>query len=834
MTAICKTILIHGQNLQGILDYGSDQEKTSISKNDLADAISYAANPLKTLADLDDGDKELLVSGVLCQPQTAVEDFGLVRAMYHTGTKENYAAFEYLDKRTGKSRYVKKEPVTAIHLIQSFAETDLDPRTVHQIGIDLCERLGVQAVVDTHVNKDHLHNHIIINAYMPDGKSKFCMDAEMRMRIRELSDEIQLSYGIELKMADPRSQLYRSKGKHSYREWDAIRQNISWKEEMKSEIAAARSVSDSREDFITIMQDYGYEIARQEANSITWWNKTHTRKIRDKTLGDAYELGALFPANSPAPDYVVGREPAKEHHHPKTISIARYDWNGRRRSDLEMLIRKAIALIQHIKNRYQPKNISSSHSTSKKLEIMEHALTTVQKMGFENKEDLAKQMDSVGARLNHVKSELSKMEGQKTYYDTVAPMLISLQATLHMVNSVKYWPDGKMPDLMLESYTDAEIRRAKALLSPMNNAQKRDLFLALQSHPEYALPGNGFSEISSTEAEEIFAFFKGMRQGKPECLWKSVDVTMERIYQVRNNYLKETFNKPIQNYQIRETAALLEAHGISLDVSTLTQYDVISIRNCYGPNPFSETPIGEGMQQQFSHRLSERGLSLNRDIKYILPSEYQKLMRYLDGISQTMPGLLKPSPLIDPESARTLQEFMNAKGITSTVPSTAMSKADYDKMYGYVLAQGHAPECVLPKTENLSEKFIDSIQIDGITDKKKLLLLHLRNQVNELAELGIDPFHPETLETDMAKFQADYAALETQRTELAKEYRSLAQLSQAIIYAESPNFLFGSLFNEKVHEATEIVETDERAKKENPKTAEHSKKKIDMDMDPDL
>lgn len=834
MTAICKTILIHSQNLQGILDYGSDQEKTSISKNDLADAISYAANPLKTLADLDDGDKELLVSGVLCQPQTAVEDFGLVRAMYHTGTKENYAAFEYLDKRTGKSRYVKKEPVTAIHLIQSFAETDLDPRTVHQIGIDLCERLGVQAVVDTHVNKSHLHNHIIINAYMPDGKSKFCMDAEMRMRIRELSDEIQLAYGIELKMADPRSQLYQSKGKHSCREWDAKRQNISWKEEMKSEIAAAQSVSDTREDFITIMRDYGYEIARQEANSITWWNKTHTRKIRDKTLGDAYELGTLFPVNSPAPDYVVGREPAKEHHHPKTISIARYDWNGRRRSDLEMLIRKAIALIQHIKNRYQPKNISSSHSTSKKLEIMEHALSAVQKMGFENKKDLAKQMDSVGTRLNHVKSELSKREGQKTYYDTVAPMLISLQATLHMINSVKYWPDGKMPDLMLESFSDAEIRRAKALLSPMSNAQKRDLFLALQSHPEYALPGNGFSEISSTEAEEIFAFFIGTRQEKPECLWKSVDVTMERIYQVRNNYLKETFIKPIQNYQIRDTSALLEAHGISLDVSTLTQYDVISIRNCYGPNPFSEKPIGEGMQQQLSRRLSERGLTLNRDIKYILPSEYQKLMRYFDGISQTMPGLLKASPLIDPESAGTLQEFMDAKGITSSVPATAMSKADYDKMYAYVLAQGHVPECALPKTENLSEKFIDSIQIDGITDKKKLLLLQLRNQANELAELGIDPFHPEVLETDMAKFQADYAALETRRTELAKEYRSLTQLSQAITYAESPSFLYGALFNEKVHETTEIVETDEKAKKENPKTAEHSKKKVDMDVDPDL
>lgn len=69
-------------------------------------------------------------------------------------------------------------------------------------------------------------------------------------------------------------------------------------------------------------------------NSITWWNKAHTRKIRDKTLGDTYELGTMFPENAPEPELVVGREPEKERKRPKTISIARYDWNGRRRSDL--------------------------------------------------------------------------------------------------------------------------------------------------------------------------------------------------------------------------------------------------------------------------------------------------------------------------------------------------------------------------------------------------------------------------------------------------------------------------------------------------------------------
>lgn len=143
MTAIRKTIAIHGSNLSHLLDYGANQEKTSVSMNGLSNVLEYAANPLKTIAKLDDGDKDLLVSGVLCKPETALVEFGIVRESYlssHGG--ERYASFDYTDKMTGTTRMIQKEPVTAIHLIQSFAETDLDCHTIHQTGIELCERLG--------------------------------------------------------------------------------------------------------------------------------------------------------------------------------------------------------------------------------------------------------------------------------------------------------------------------------------------------------------------------------------------------------------------------------------------------------------------------------------------------------------------------------------------------------------------------------------------------------------------------------------------------------------------------------------------------------------------
>lgn len=832
MTAICKTILIHGTNLQNILDYGSDQEKTSISNNVLEDVFDYASNPLKTLANLDDGHKELLVTGVLCQPETAVLDFCIVREKYlsfHDG--ERYASFDYLDKRINEIRMVHKQPVTAIHLIQSFAEKDLDPRTVHQIGIDLCERLGVQAVVDTHMNKEHLHNHIIINAYMPDGMSKFCLTADKRMELRELSDEIQHEYGIELRFSDPRSQLYQSLGKNTYREWSAKRQNVSWKDEMREEMAAIKSVSDNREDFITIMQDYGYEIARQEANSITWYNKAHTRKIRDKTLGSGYELGAMFPENMQEPNVEVGWEPEKNKKQQKTISIARYDWNGRRRSDLELLIRKAIALIQHIGNRYQAKIQSSTHSTSQKLQMMEQALDAVCKMGFENKEDLEKRMDDVGAKLNHVKSQIHKMNGQKAFYDTLSPMLSAYQSTRHMVDSIRYWPGDAMPDLMLSSYTPIDIQKQKASLCPMSGAQKRDLYLALEKHPDYTLSGDGFSSVSAMDAEDIFAFFKGIRAEPPACLRKSVDVTMERVYHKRNEYLKQNFDKPIQKYQINESTALLSAHDITMDVSALTQFDAINIRNCYGSNPFVEQPISPEQQRYLSKRLSERGLTTNRDIRCILPSEYTKALDYMDGLSRTMPGILKASPEVDAMAIDKLQSFMDAKDITSSIPLSAMSKADYDKMYGYVISQDMVPDCAIPKTVDRTEEFIQSIQVDGITEKKQLLLLQLRNQINDLQSLGIDPANIEPILTSISEFKQSYESLEMERAELAGEYKALVQLKQQINYAESPSFVFGSLFNEKVHEAPEVVEKDVKDKNNTNLPKNDKKSTIDADVD---
>ena len=242
MTAICKVIPIHSKNIEPIIDYIEDMHKTDVgyamhnSESDYMKAVfDYTENPLKTQFGIDDGHEELLVSGVNCAPENAVFEFAQSKQRYlgSTGIETSYRPFEMIDPRTKEKKIVIKEPVQAIHLIQSFSETDLDPRVIHQIGIDLVERLGAncQAVVSTHMNKQHTHNHIVINSFTTDGKSKIPCNRNKLLEIRQISDDLQHEYGIEVKFASPERQLSISKsnGRHnSYQEWKQTGKNSSW------------------------------------------------------------------------------------------------------------------------------------------------------------------------------------------------------------------------------------------------------------------------------------------------------------------------------------------------------------------------------------------------------------------------------------------------------------------------------------------------------------------------------------------------------------------------------------------------------------------------------
>ena len=157
----------------------------------LGDAINYIENPDKT-------DGQELISGYNTAPQTAVLDFSVTAAM----------------ARKARNTSVKKQGNLAYHLIQSFSPDDaVTPELAHKLGRKLAMEFTdgkFEFVVATHINKDSIHNHIIINAVsFYDYKKLRTVPYRTAQQIRNISDRLCMESQLSV-IKDPQQlgQLY--------------------------------------------------------------------------------------------------------------------------------------------------------------------------------------------------------------------------------------------------------------------------------------------------------------------------------------------------------------------------------------------------------------------------------------------------------------------------------------------------------------------------------------------------------------------------------------------------------------------------------------------------
>ena len=140
------TSIIPVHRLDNSIDYVQDKEKTTKKPEQagsLEEAIDYAMNREKTEA-------AVFEDCIGCTCETAFEDMAATKKRFHkTGGVQGY------------------------HLIQSFAEGEVTPELAHLIGLELAEQLlkgQFEAVITTHLNTSHYHNHIVFNSVsMEDG-----------------------------------------------------------------------------------------------------------------------------------------------------------------------------------------------------------------------------------------------------------------------------------------------------------------------------------------------------------------------------------------------------------------------------------------------------------------------------------------------------------------------------------------------------------------------------------------------------------------------------------------------------------------------------------------
>lgn len=229
-------------------------------KSTLNLSIKYILNSDKT-------DKNILISTYMCNEKTAHNQFLNTRKLNNiNGT------------------------VLARHLIQSFLPNEITPEKAHEIGKSLCKEIlkdQYEYVLSTHIDKNHIHNHIIFNnVNFVTGK---CYQSNKKTyhKIRSISDKLCKENNLSVvdEFYEKYKKKFKTKGK-SYYEYSHFKKGTSWKSKLQFSIDKAIEKSNMWEEFLKIMERYGYEI--KFGKHIAFKHKDKERFTRSKIIGDDY------------------------------------------------------------------------------------------------------------------------------------------------------------------------------------------------------------------------------------------------------------------------------------------------------------------------------------------------------------------------------------------------------------------------------------------------------------------------------------------------------------------------------------------------------------------
>ena len=259
--AYTKILVIHNR-LDKCLDYAQDKEKTSLS---LAEAIDYALNRDKT-------EQACFETGINCDVEAAWRDM--------LSTK----------RRWGKAQRKRQ----GYHIIQSFAPGEVTPEEAHAAGVEFARRLfgeRYEAIVTTHLNKAHLHNHVVVNSVsMLDGTMYRDTFQEYYggdgAGIRGTSDAICQEHGLSVIEPDPENPDRR----RSRPEWEgktAIRDTV------RRDIDAALGRAYTLQSLLQELRCMGYQVQAGNRKHISIRPPGGGGNIRLDSLGDGYNEADL-------------------------------------------------------------------------------------------------------------------------------------------------------------------------------------------------------------------------------------------------------------------------------------------------------------------------------------------------------------------------------------------------------------------------------------------------------------------------------------------------------------------------------------------------------------
>lgn len=245
------------RRLDHCLAYAANEHKT-----DLAAALHYIGNERKTAPPHTDS----LRTGINCTVEIA-----------------------YAEMQATKRRWDKCGGILGYHIIHSYAPGEVTPQEAHAAGVEFaCRLLGerYEAVVATHLDREHLHCHIVFNSVSLVDGSKYRSDFKSYFgTLRGTSNAVSRERGLSV--IEPEHE-----GRH-YTEWDAEKHSRPTVRGMvRADVDAALLRSRSFSDFLTRLRAQGYEV-RTEGKYLAVRPSGSSRYVRLKSLGEDYTEDAI-------------------------------------------------------------------------------------------------------------------------------------------------------------------------------------------------------------------------------------------------------------------------------------------------------------------------------------------------------------------------------------------------------------------------------------------------------------------------------------------------------------------------------------------------------------
>ena len=258
--------------------------KIKAIRGTLSKAIAYILNPEKT-------DEKLLVSSYGCASETAAREFEWTR-------------------KIAEQKGMNPVRIIARHVIQSFEIGEVTPELAHEIGKQFADEIlegKYEYVLTTHIDKDHVHNHLIFNAVDFVDYHAYKSYKRIYYDMREVSDRLCKENGLSV---IPPSQ---NKGM-GYKEYTEAKRGTSWKQKLKQTIDRLVITAKDYDDFLRLMQEAGYEI--KTGKYISFRAEGQERFTRSKTIGENYTEERIK-------DQIAGRTPRRSQRQttPKGISL---------------------------------------------------------------------------------------------------------------------------------------------------------------------------------------------------------------------------------------------------------------------------------------------------------------------------------------------------------------------------------------------------------------------------------------------------------------------------------------------------------------------------------